>query len=403
MLSPAIALLISIALIILLVRVHTHPGLAVFLGAMALALMVVDLRSIPLLIWSSLWSLKTLKVMIIVASALTLSSVMQQEGLLAELAKELENVGPKAALHIIPAAIGLVPMPAGALVSATCCHGLVERMGLTPEQGTFINYWFRHIWEFSIPIYPTVVVTGAVLSISLSSLLKTLFPATILVAVAGFGASFWILKKIPTAQGKLTRSVVKSVLRAAWPILVLVFAVMLGLEAAIAFPLVVIALALQKRLRWSSLERPLKYGLDVKILLLLYAIMLYKAVIQDSGATEALISGIQTACVPFITLFIVPSFLIGLATGIGMGFAGVVMPLLVPYLAFGGIVNGPALFLAYVSGMMGVLLSPMHLCLIFSADYFKANLTRVYVYILPLFVIIEGIAVGVYYAASPPM
>lgn len=402
MVSPTIALLISIALIILLVRIRAHPGLAVFVGAVVMAVMVVARDSIPSLMWCSLWNLQTLKLMLIVASALTLSSVMEQEGLLAELAGEMESVGPRAALHVIPAAIGLVPMPAGALVSATASRGLIERMGLTPEQGTFINYWFRHIWEFSIPIYPTVVITSAVLSVSFSSLLKTLFPATILVAVVGVAMSYWILKKVTTVQGKVTKSVVSSVFRAAWPILVLVPAVLLGLEAAIAFPLVVMALALQRRLRWSSLKGPLKYGLDVKILLLLYAIMLYKAVIQDSGATEALISGIQTADVPFILLFMAPSFLIGLATGMGMAFAGVVMPLLTSHLISGGVINEPALFLAYVSGMMGVLLSPMHLCLILSADYFKANLARVYVYILPLFVAIEGIAVSVYCLAALP-
>ncbi len=396
MLSPTIALLISIALIILLVRVRAHPGLAIFVGAVVMAVLVVPFDSILSLMGSSIWSLQTLRLMIIVASALTMSAIMEQEGLLAKLAGEMESVGPRVALHVIPAAIGLVPMPAGALVSATASRGLVEKIGLTPEQATFINYWFRHIWEFSLPIYPTVVITSEVLSISFPSLLKTLFPATIMVTVVGAAMSYWILKNVRATQGKLTKSVVGNVFRATWPILVLIPAVLLGLDAAIAFPLVVVALALQRRLRWSSLKWPLKYGLDVKVLLLLYAIMLYKAVIQDSGATEALISDIQMAGVPFLLLFIVPSFLVGFAMGMGMAFAGVVMPLLMPHLISSGAVNEPALFLAYVSGMMGVLLSPMHLCLILSSEYFKANLARVYLYILPLFVVIEGIAVGVY-------
>ncbi|MFW6111952.1 MAG: DUF401 family protein [Chloroflexota bacterium] len=400
MLSPTIALLISIALIILLVRIRAHPGLAIFVGAVVMSVMVVPLDSIPSLMWSSIWSLQTLKLMIIVASALTLSGVMEQEGLMAKLAGEMESVGPRVALHFIPAAIGLVPMPAGALVSATASRGLVERLGLTPEQGTFINYWFRHIWEFSLPIYPTVVITGAILSVSFLSLLKVLFPATVLVTVLGAVMSYWVLRKVTTTGGKLTKSVVGNLFRAAWPILVLVPAVLLGLDAAIAFPLVVGALALQRRLKWTSLKSPLKYGLNVKILLLLYAIMFYKAVIQGSDTTEAIISGMQTAGLPALFLLIAPPFLIGLAMGLGMAFAGVVMPLLMPYLMSGGSVDGPALLLAYVSGMMGVLLSPVHLCLILSADYFKANLAEVYVYILPLFVAIEGIAAGIYCLAA---
>ena len=50
--------------------------------------------------------------------------------------------------------------------------------------------------------------------------------------------------------------------------------------------------------------------------------------------------------------------------------------------------------------MMGLLLSPLHLCLILSAEYFKANLARVYRYILPLTITIEGIVILIYYITS---
>ena len=59
-----------------------------------------------------------------------------------------------------------------------------------------------------------------------------------------------------------------------------------------------------------------------------------------------------------------------------------------------------AILLAYVSGMIGLLLTPLHLCLILSADYFKAKLARVYKYILPLYLMIEAIAILVYYIAQ---
>ncbi len=83
-----------------------------------------------------------------------------------------------------------------------------------------------------------------------------------------------------------------------------------------------------------------------------------------------------------------------------MAFAGVALPLLIPYIASDVGVNSYALLLAYVSGMMGLLLSPLHLCLILSAEYFKASLARMYKYILPPAIVIEAIAILIYYIAG---
>ncbi|MBI4267510.1 MAG: DUF401 family protein, partial [Chloroflexi bacterium] len=143
MLSPSLALLVSIAGILLLLRLKLHPGFAIFAGSLTLALLALPLLSIPTALLESLVDRETIRLLVIVASALTMSSLMEQRGLLASLATTLENLNPKLALHFIPAFIGFVPMPAGALVSATAAGGLVKRIGIAPEQSTFINHWFR--------------------------------------------------------------------------------------------------------------------------------------------------------------------------------------------------------------------------------------------------------------------
>lgn len=152
MLNPSLALLVSIAAILLLLRLRLHPGFAIFVGSLIILSLVLPLQSIPPLMLQSLLSQQTLRLLVVVASALTLSSLMEEKGLLARLALTMEGIGSRLAIHLVPAVIGLVPMPAGALVSATTLQGLVKRLRLTPEQATFINYWFRHIWEFfSLP------------------------------------------------------------------------------------------------------------------------------------------------------------------------------------------------------------------------------------------------------------
>ena len=401
MLSPSLALLISIGGILTLLRLKVHPGFAIFAGGLILAVLVLPLTSIPAIIYQALFNYQTARLLVIIASALTLSRLMEGKGLLAELATAMESINPKLGLHFIPAVIGFVPVPAGALISATASRDLTNRVGLSPEQGTFINYWFRHIWEFSIPVYQGIVLASVILSIPISLVVVTLFPLTAVSVASGAVISYWILKKTPKVSGKPTRrNIVYKLFRASWPILMLVPSVMLGLEAMIAFPVVVALLAVQQRVKWSELKPALKYGLDLRILFLLCAVMLYKTIIESSGAAEAVFSDMQSMGLSALIILIVLPLLMGLATGFTIAFVGVALPLLVPFITSATGIYGYALVVAYASGLMGIMLSPMHLCLILSSEYFKANMASVYRFLLPAAVMVEGIAILIYFVAG---
>lgn len=403
MLNPSLALLASIGGILILLRLKVHPGPAIFAGSLAVSLLLLPVQSLPQHMLRTLLDYETLRLLAIVASALTLSHLMEVKGLLMSLAATMEKLGPRLAMHLVPAMIGLVPMPAGALVSATALKDLAGRMGLTPERVTFINYWFRHVWETSLPVYPAIITTSVILSVRLSSVTTTLLPMTALIIALGLVSSYRMLKPNKTRATKERtpkKSIVQDLLRASWPILLVVTLVLLGLNAVIAFPLALVLLAGQQRAKWPELRMSLKYGLDLRILFLLYAVMLYKAAIEGSGAAYALFSDMQNIGLPMLVILAALPFLMGFATGISMGFVGISLPLLIPFLTLGSEVNTYGLLLAYISGYVGVLLSPVHLCLILSTEYFKASLAKVYRDILPPLLAIEAVAILIYYLAA---
>ncbi|MFC1945239.1 DUF401 family protein [Chloroflexota bacterium] len=374
MLSPDIAFLTSIILVLVLIRLKLHVGLAVFAGGVVLSLIAMPLGSLPGRIWDTLMGYQTLRLMAIIASSMALSSLMDKKGLLDRLATSMEHLNPKVALHFIPAVIGFVPMPGGALVSATTARKLVGRRSLNPEESTFINYWFRHIWEFSIPVYPSIVITSVILAVPISRVIGTLFPMTIVVILVGAFFSYRILRQSPSRNGRFSRAILADFLKSAWPVILLVTLVVSGLEALIAFPLTLAAVILQQKANWDEIKTAAKYGLDYKFLFFIFAIMLYKTTIESSGATSAVFHDIEQWSLPAIFILVLFPFIIGFATGISAAFASVALPLLIPYIGMGAGINQPTLLLAYVSGMMGVLLTPTHLCLTLSAAYFKANL-----------------------------
>ncbi len=403
MISPSLALLASIGGILILIRLKVHPGLAIFAGSLALALLLLPPRSLPEHMFDNLIDRQTLTLLVVVASALALSRLMEVRGLLTSLAATMERLGPRLAMHLVPATIGLVPMPAGALVSATALRDLAGRMGITPERVTFINYWFRHIWETSLPVYPAIITTSVILSVQLSSVTLTLLPMTALVIALGTVSSYRMprpSKRYETEERMSKRSMAYDLLRTSWPILLIVGLVLAGLDAAIAFPLTLALLACQQRAKWPELKIALKYGADLQILFLLYAVMLFKSTIEGAGAAYTLFSDMQYIGMPTVIILAFLPFLMGFATGISMGFVGISIPLLIPFVALGSQVNSYALMLAYMSGYVGVLLSPLHLCLILSTEYFKASLAKVYKLILPPLLAIEAVVVLIYRIAA---
>ena len=387
--NSSLALLISIVVVLLLVR-KTHPSIAVFVGATLLSLLCLPWLEFPEILFKTMTDWQTLRLILIVASAMTMSAAMEVKGLLTDLAKAMEVFGSKKAVHIVPAMIGLVPMPAGALVSATAVRSTADKLSLKPEEITFINYWFRHIWEFSMPMYQSVILASVVLSQPLSYIFLVLFPLTIFSTFFGLLISKRILSS--RDEGRLKISLPFSTfLRASWPILLLVIMVLIGLDPAIAFPISLFLLLLQQRFRLNELKKPLKYGLNPKIIFLLYAIMVYKLVIGISGAAHSLFEDVSAIGMPIFSLLIIIPFILSFAIGQSLAFAGLAFPLLLPILVQNGL-NLGGFILAYTSGMNGMLLSPLHLCLVLTSSYFGAKLTKVYGYVLPLVLAMEAVA-----------
>ena len=102
----------------------------------------------------------------------------------------------------LPALVGLLPMPAGALFSAPFVAAVDERGELELSHKVAINYWFRHLWEYWWPLYP-----GVILAMQYSKLPAIWFfliqmPFTIVAAISGY---IFILRRIKKEDDKGVR------------------------------------------------------------------------------------------------------------------------------------------------------------------------------------------------------
>ncbi len=58
----------------------------------------------------------------------------------------------------LPALIGMLPMPGGAIFSAPLVDSVDDNDELFSSEKAAVNYWFRHIWEYWWPMYPGVIL-----------------------------------------------------------------------------------------------------------------------------------------------------------------------------------------------------------------------------------------------------
>jgi uncharacterized protein len=100
--------------------------------------------------------------------------------------------GRALSLVLIPASIGLVPMPGGALFSAPLVGETLREKHLPAAWKASVNYWFRHIFEYWWPLYPVVIVTLSIFSLKTWQFFSLQVPFTLVSLLAGW---YFILRR----------------------------------------------------------------------------------------------------------------------------------------------------------------------------------------------------------------
>ena len=384
-------LISSFAIVLALIWLKVNIGVSIFTGSLVLAFLFgMSPGDAAVALYHSTTSWETIRLVLIIAFIMGMSSIFSQTGYLKDMEIAASNIFPKAkySLAMLPALIGLMPMPAGALVSAPMIEPVAGKFEMSPMDKTLVNYWFRHVWEHSWPMYQAIVIASAILGISIREMSIKMFPLTILMTLLGY---FLLIRPLPDdSSGKGdVKTGLRLLLKSTYPILIIVLtSIVLGLDMVYGAFLGFLT-AFLPNLRSVDLKKVLAYALQPKIVFLLVAVMYFKYVLQVTGAVKTLPNAMISMNLPIVLVLMVTPFIVGLMTGISFAYVGMTFPLLLPF--FTGF---DKVALAYLSGYMGMLFSPVHLCLVFSAEYYGADLKKVYLrlFIPAMLLFIGGIA-----------
>jgi len=319
------------------------------------------------------------RVFVFIFLSMLLAGLLKAVGLLDEMVRGASSLDCRAALAGVPALIGLMPMPGGALVSAIALRDRFREAGLTGEEATYVNYWFRHVWVPSWPLFQSIVITASVLYLDPLGVVRVTWPATLGAIVAGFLVSAPLLAR---ARCRGAGSSLARFLASISPLIGLVVLFLAGAPLLFALAYVTGLVALFWRPPMDAWREALRLALKPTIHLVLFEALLFKNLILETQASQAIVEAAQTAGVPaWLVLYGVP-FLLGLAAGGENFFAATAIPVLTGYIGLAASVDPLALATAYLGGFLGVMASPVHLCLALTLEYFEAKPGPVYKLIL---------------------
>ncbi len=379
--DPCFALLLSILIILILIRTQKSVTLAILTGSFVLGFLTIKEQTFYQLL-ITIKSKDSFELMILIVSAFTLGFSMQEFGLFKNLSEKVEKLTGKISLIILPAIVGLIPMPGGALVSAIMIKDLVEKYNTSPAKATFVNYWCRHLWVAIWPLYPSFILAKTIIQTNPLNIIKADYIITfaMISVILIFMKDLFELKKRQTPKLKD----IKFLFFSLYPLfLIIIFSFFLHIKLVITLPLTIALLYIHKHPSFSELKNIFKNSLDPSILLLIIGVMFYKNLIVYTHSAQVFFHDLKLLSIPVPLAGFVLSFLIGFAVGIELGFSAIVFPLLLGFSGIGNTFNPLNFMLIFGGGLMGVMLSPLHLCLILTAKYYKAKLTRVYKYLIP--------------------
>lgn len=296
----------------------------------------------------------------------------------------------------LAALIGLLPMPGGAVFSAPMVEeacGADE--GNSRERKAVINYWFRHVWEYWWPLYPGVILASNLFNVSAWTLMLLHLPLT---AAALAGGWFFILRQGGEPGGEAGgRGSALGAARESMSILLVIVSIFvagplmgpLGVEGIqarywpvlIGFVLGIALLAATSRVGGRALIRCLATRNQLSMVGIAVGVMVFRDTLTALDAFALAQADLNAWSVPAALVIITLPFVSGLVTGLAIGFVGASFPLVISLLPAATLDGGERfawLALAYSFGYMGMMLSPVHVCLIVTREFFKADMGGVY-------------------------
>jgi integral membrane protein (TIGR00529 family) len=287
---------------------------------------------------------------------------------------------------LMPALFGTLNVHGGAIMSAPLVEKSGRSLGLSNERMSAINVFFRHVGYFIYPLYSSIIIMEELTGVRRLVIIRN----NLFVMLVGLATAYLVFfgdvrsNRTQSAEETGIKEHVLNFLLGFSPIVT-----MLALTSILGIPLYLGALVGTMILVWKNqpdarsgqawiqtLKTFFTEWVDYKVPLTVIAVMGFKGIIQESGAVVSILDAMvgNGISLPFLVMGS------GLVVSFGIGMHVAATALLAPVLVvlYPAEAIGPFVSLLFTSIIVGYIASPLHLCLVLSNRYFRADTGRVY-------------------------
>ena len=270
----------------------------------------------------------------------------------------------KVVISSMPAFLGLLPSVGGARFSAPIVETACEGMDIKPESK-------------ASPIIPGMILGCAIAHVSVADLVIHLFWMSVVAFATGWFVMVRPLKfeekrrKAELSSEQRRTDLINVVLAIAPVLLSVVLMMAFNLSAALAMGAVVVLLipVLLMMKRGVSVKDVFVGAADWRLLLNVGCILFFIQLLEATGILHQIITCFEGSALPVPVIIALTSFVIGILTGMSQGHVAIVMPIVAGLMPGSLDLAGVAM----VFGVAGQMITPTHVCLTITIDYFKSD------------------------------
>ena len=326
---------------------------------------------------------RTIELLVAVVLIRWLGDIMNRSGSLTRSSDLLQQVvgDLRVVASIIPLLIGLLMVPGGAILSAPTVEQLTDDMGLRPSRQAGVNLIFRHVGQIFFPMSASLLMLTSIVGVNLAR--QALYQLPIGIAI-GLFSFYYYFSAVEKQTGRGTDNTDNperfrqfgALLKELSPILVTI--IIFAITQKIAWGLALGTIWALWLYRFSAKEAMSSFQLKASLesMLLIIGTLIIRGILQNEVITEAAFAPmLQLSFAPLLMCFL--PWIIGFFTGSVLAAVSLAAPLLLPLLIHhpNGYLFCTAIFMASFGGY---LISPIHLCLSLTAEYYEARLGEVY-------------------------
>jgi len=384
-----IGLATAFAFIVVLTSKRVSAALSITIGAMTLAIWHgASVQDFIYLSAQAIADRQAISLTLQVTVIGMLGYCMKETKLIDDLIRGLKTVlSTRTLIAVIPAIVGLMPMPGGAFLSAPLIDEEADKLKMTPERKVVVNITFRHIWFYVFPLSSTLILAAGLASIGLYQLIVTQIPSFVLAVSLGY---FFFVRHLTRDPDRKAQRDYIDIIKGLTPILLAVGLNLAGLDLALSVGIGIFSSLLIKRITPRKAMQLIWKGIPWGPALSIVAVMIFRRVIEDSKAISTLFDILQEANVPLTIFATALPLIIGAVSGLAIAGAGISIPFVVPLF---GTATPALVSMIVLSTYAGYYISPLHLCLVLSNQYFKAKIQRVYRLWIPYTLIVCGVGI----------